>query len=263
MPNVTFGEKLIILLLRSMRFLTAREVFTRFSRTTRAYLNEIYHLIVAIGLVILAIYYSRFQTGFIIVLLFYLTNETISWTLFDVLVEAHSPRYQGRRNPIRSSLWTAYSCLSICWIYAIYYVRSGDIGHFVDGKWEAIKKFGDAIYFSVGVFLTTNYGDLTPHPDRLFTKAILTLEPIVALIILAVYIAVFVSGLKMSWQPFVFEEAKAQETEESVPKAVDEPKALLSYKNGISGRKSTVNAIPVLLLLSIVLFAVYKLLKKR
>ena len=186
----SFAEKMVLSLLVISTSLSIRGLCARLGRA-RVVSTELYQA----GILFLLLYLSIQQhipAKVALALLTYIVYEIVGWSIFDVFIESKTPTLQGRRSELTSFLWATYSFLTIAWAYGLFYAASGRI---VDSHGVPLPNIFAGVYFSVITITTIGYGDYSPAKDHPGVQLVIMSEPLVGLIVLALYFAVLMSAM--------------------------------------------------------------------
>ncbi|MGB2965534.1 MAG: ion channel [Anaerolineales bacterium] len=203
--KLSFAEKAFLFALFFLRALTIRALIARLEIGRRVRFTELYHFILILILTATSIYSNFLSMNLITFILIYLVNEFVVWTLFDVLVESKVDALKGRRNAFRAFIWAVYSYVVIAWVFGIYFAASGDIGIMINGDWQVTHSIKDGIYFSGMTITTLGFGDYIIARNAVFTQLLTLLEPLIGILILAFYLAAFLSAISSDFVRPLFE----------------------------------------------------------
>lgn len=162
----------------------------------RVIATEIYQVLV-LGLLVTLSFRPRLSSHVALGALVYLVYEIVGWSIFDIFVESKVSELHGRRSDLRSFLWAIYSYCVIAWAYGIYYWSSEQI---LDACGWPLPNAVTGLYYSVVTITTIGYGDYTPAKDCVLAQLLVISEPLVGLVILALYFAVLVSAVSETFR---------------------------------------------------------------
>ena len=199
MKKHTPAEYLLISLVVIPYKFTFRSFLSKFQPDVRAKWNERYHLIIIVVFIVLSIFIDNIPKTIALIILFYISNEVITSTLFDIFIEAKDYTKHGRRNSFRSFLWTGYCYIAIIWSNAIYYVTSKDV--FIEAnKSINLGSILDGLFFSFSIITNSNFMTFSIRNNAYLTKFIMASEQLISMLIIVFYLAVYISSISIDFQ---------------------------------------------------------------
>jgi hypothetical protein len=186
----SLAERVVLTLLVLVTTFSFRG-FCAYRGKGRVVATEIYQILIVVVLGVLS-FRAQLLPGIAFGVLAYLVYEVVGWSIFDIFVESKVADLHGRRSDLRAFMWGAYSYSIVAWAYGIYFWSTGLV---VDSCGRPLQSVITGIYYSVITITTIGYGDYAPSRDAALLQLVVISEPLVGIIVLALYFAVLVSAV--------------------------------------------------------------------
>lgn len=178
----------ILLLLRSFSLANIRHLFQRY--TVRSEVSEFYVVAWVIILFVL-LWYPTTCLPLLYGLVAYRLIDSLNYRLCIVFVDRYSPEW-GLRSVNRSLILIALNYLETVLAFAILYMHTQSISTTVPSL-RFISSSGESFHFSLMTILTLSFGEL--RPVTAIGKALVVLEPVLGLVLIALFVGFLVQGL--------------------------------------------------------------------